>query len=130
MSAPFLFLDYDGVRHVDVVYRTSQGIVLHPASVFESTPLLVAALASYPEVRIVLSTSRVRILDVAYSRKQLPGLQGRVIGATWDSQMVAALLAYNIGSPRMPRQKSTCLGAAIQSCRSQRSRRTPSLDLR
>lgn len=89
-SRPVLFLDYDGVLHPDAVYRTSQGIVLRRQGLrlFEWAPLLEAALAPHPEVRIVLSTSWVRVVDFDHSRQRLPpGLQTRVIGATWHSQM-------------------------------------------
>jgi hypothetical protein len=89
-SELILFLDYDGVLHPDAVYRTSQGIVLRREGLrlFEWAPLLEAALAPYPEVRIVLSTSRVRVVDFDHSRRRLPPrLQARVIGATWHSQM-------------------------------------------
>lgn len=51
-------------------------------------PFLVDALAPYPRVRIVLSTSWVRHLHFSRACRYLPeALRHRVIGATWHSSM-------------------------------------------
>ena len=85
-----LFLDYDGVLHPDAAYLVNGRPQLRAAgSLFMCAPILVEALAPYPQVQIVLSTSWVRVLK-SFSRTQayLPAaLQARVIGATWHSAM-------------------------------------------
>jgi hypothetical protein len=90
-SEPILFIDYDGVLHPDAVYRMSQGIVLRREGLRlfrRGISLLEAVLATHPEVRIVLSTSWAREVDFDHSRQRLSrGLQARVIGAMWHSQM-------------------------------------------
>lgn len=90
MTAPVLFLDFDGVLHPDAVYRVRGQIVLRRdgVSLFEWTPHLVEALAPHPDIRIVLSTSWVRVLGFNKACKRLPqALRERVIGATWHSSM-------------------------------------------
>jgi len=55
---------------------------------FENAELLVEALAPYPEVAIVLSTSWVRVLSYSLAKAYLPeALRSRVIGATFHSAM-------------------------------------------
>jgi len=55
---------------------------------FENAELLVQALAPYPEVAIVLSTSWVRVLSYSRAKAYLPeALRSRVIGATFHSAM-------------------------------------------
>ena len=50
-------------------------------------PILDALLAPHPDVRIVLSTSWVRVRSFNFARKQLtPSLQKRVIGATFHNR--------------------------------------------
>lgn len=82
-----LFLDFDGVLHADDVYRTKKGIViLGGGTLFEHASLLVAALEPHPEVKIVLSTSWVRVFGFSQAKKRLlPQLQDRVVGATYHS---------------------------------------------
>lgn len=86
---PILFLDYDGVLHPDDVYLECGQPVLHATGhLFMWAPLLEDALADYPDVRIVLSTSWARELRFARARDRLPqGLRSRVVGATWHSAM-------------------------------------------
>jgi len=86
---PVLFLDYDGVLHPDEVYLERGRPVLRArGELFIWVPLLEAALAPHPRVRIVLSTSWARELRFATARDRLPpGLRARVIGATWHSTM-------------------------------------------
>lgn len=82
-----LYLDYDGVLHVDTVYfHPRRGIVMptEGRSLFEWLPILVHLLAPHPEVAIVLTTSWVRLRSFHFARRQLgPELQDRVIGATF-----------------------------------------------
>lgn len=85
-----LYLDYDGVLHPDAVYREKDRIVLRRdgLSLFEWAPLLDETLAGFPGVQIVLSTSWVRVLSFATAKTWLPaGLQARVVGATYHSEM-------------------------------------------
>jgi len=85
-----LYLDFDGVLHPDAAYWSPRGVVLqgHPGhALFEHVPLLESALAPYPDVRIVLSTSWVPDLGFSRARKRLgPQLAQRVIGATFHSR--------------------------------------------
>lgn len=80
-----LFLDFDGVLHPDCVYQIRGKIVLNRdcMSLFEWAPILVELLAPYPEIRIVLSTSWVRVLGYDEALGWLPeDLRVRVDGAT------------------------------------------------
>lgn len=87
-----LYLDYDGVLHPDEVYVTrSQGIALRAKDhvLFEGAPRLIEMLAPYPELRIVLSTTWVRILGFERAKGYLPvSLAGRVIGATFHRRLM------------------------------------------
>lgn len=82
-----LYLDFDGVLHDDdVVWSRKRGIHMRTPSrfLFEWMPILEFLLQSYPEVKIVLSTSWVRVKSFDLAKKQLsPSLQSRVIGATF-----------------------------------------------
>ncbi|MBF3971709.1 HAD domain-containing protein [Burkholderia pseudomallei] len=89
-----LFLDWDGVLHPEsVFFFPRKGPVLVDAPghrLFEHCELLEGMLAPYPDLRIVLSTSWVRRYRGSIrrlSRKLTPGLQARVIGATYHSRM-------------------------------------------
>lgn len=85
-----LYLDFDGVLHPEDVCLVKNKPVLFRdgMSLFEWAPLLENALEPFPDVRVVLSTTWVRVKSFAYAKKQLPdGLQKRVVGATWHSQM-------------------------------------------
>lgn len=84
-----LFLDYDGVLHPDSAYLMRGGPVLRgDGELFMWVDLLVAALADYPKVQIVLSTSWVRMLGFRRARDFLPeSLRERVIGGTFHSAM-------------------------------------------
>ena len=93
MSKTILYLDYDGVLHPEPVYRHPRGGMYfgleHAGhSLFEYAEVLVEALAPYPEVAIVLSTSWVRVLSYSQAKAYLPeALRSRVIGATFHSAM-------------------------------------------
>lgn len=87
---PIVFLDYDGAMHPDEAYLTKIGLVMKaPGHAFmENAKYLIEALDPYPEVKIVLSTSWVRMLRFSRAKYYLPEvLQERVIGATWHSEM-------------------------------------------
>ncbi|NYE62465.1 hypothetical protein FHW58_003680 [Duganella sp. 1224] len=81
------YLDYDGVLHHDDVYWSrKKGIHMRApgATLFEWAYILEQLLAPFPEVRIVLSTSWVRVKSFDFAQKQLPrGLRERVVGATF-----------------------------------------------
>ena len=87
-----LYLDFDGVLHHEAVHwHPRRGVYLKAPSefrLFQHAELLESLLAPFPDVRLVLSTSWVRVLGYNRSRKHLPsGLRGRVIGATYHSDM-------------------------------------------
>lgn len=96
-GAPVLYLDFDGVlHHENVLWHPRRGVFAGPPGfeLFEHAALLDELLRPYPAVRIVLSTSWVR--EVGYSRsvKRLPpGLQARVVGATFHSEMDKVLFS-------------------------------------
>ena len=86
-----LFVDYDGVFHPARVFlkdgkpelASDGGEVL-----FMWTPLLESALASHPDIQIVLSTSWVHVLGFDTARNRLSdALRKRVTGATWHAAM-------------------------------------------
>lgn len=88
-----LYLDFDGVLHPnDVWHLVDEGPVLGEASaghtLFEHAATLEEALAPYPHVGIVLSTSWARGFGLQYATARLPAsLQSRVIGATFDPEL-------------------------------------------
>lgn len=93
-----LYLDYDGVLHHENVLRhPRRGIYLDAPpefTLFQHAALLETLLEPYPAIRIVLSTSWVRVLGYSRSVKRLPpGLRERVIGATYHSRMNADAFA-------------------------------------
>lgn len=99
-SGSMLYLDFDGVLHPESVYLLhKRGPQLQHApghSLFEHCSRLEDVLAPYPGVHIVLSTSWVRRYrgSVArVSRRLTPGLQARVVGATYHSRMDPAEFA-------------------------------------
>lgn len=85
-----LYLDFDGVLHDEQVYfHPRRGICLDTPNrtLFEWMPILDDLLAPHAEVKIVLSTSWVRIRDFSFAKSQLSStLQERVIGATFHSR--------------------------------------------
>jgi len=89
---PVLFLDFDGVLHPDIVYRTLGRIILgvDGVALFEWLPVLQEQLAQHADVQLVLSTSWVRVLGFNKTLRWLPpALRSRVVGATWHSAMNA-----------------------------------------
>lgn len=84
-----LFLDFDGVLHPDAAFLEKGRPVLRAeGELFMWAPFLVEALAPHPHVKIVLSTSWVRVRSFSRARDALPApLRKRVIGATWHTDM-------------------------------------------
>lgn len=84
-----LFLDYDGVLHPSDVYcEQGKPVLRADGELFMWAPILVHVLSPYPDLRIVLSTSWVRLLRFERAKQYLPdALRARVIGATWHSAM-------------------------------------------
>jgi hypothetical protein len=100
VTAITLFLDYDGVLHPDAAFLVNGRPELRAdGALFMWAPILEHALFPYPQVRIVLSTSWVQVLK-SFTRVRgflPPGLQSRVIGATWHS----AMARHHEGTHRM-----------------------------
>ena len=92
-----LYLDFDGVLHPDAVFWSrkrgpylDRPMLRFGHKLFEHCALLEELLEPYPSVRIVLSTSWVKVYDYSGARKRLSaGLKARCIGATWHSAMDA-----------------------------------------
>lgn len=89
-----LCLDFDGVLHPADVYVRQGPAGLEPylegeGELFQWAPLLVDALAPYPDVKIVLSTTwAATAIGYEGSVARLPAaLQWRVIGATANKMM-------------------------------------------
>ena len=87
-----LYLDFDGVlHHANCLWHPRVGAYLSAPDgyvLFQHAELLEEILTPYPEVRIVLSTSWVRVYGCTKAAKNLrPSLRQRVIGATFHSQM-------------------------------------------
>ncbi|PVX83666.1 HAD domain-containing protein [Paraburkholderia unamae] len=88
-----LYLDFDGVLHPEDVWRrpgTGPYVASPPGhTLFEHTELLSRCLEPYPELRIVLSTSWVRVFrSVRKVAGRLPlALRMRVVGATFHRAM-------------------------------------------
>jgi hypothetical protein len=92
-----LYLDFDGVLHPEDVWRRPGwgAYVATPPGhrLFEHAGLLAEVLAPYPDLRVVLSTSWVRVYNsVSKVARRLPdSLRARVVGATWHREMHADL---------------------------------------
>ncbi len=105
------YLDFDGVLHHEAVYRhPKRGIYLSPEAqaagrvLFEWAGHLEAALAPYPDVKLVLSTTWVRMLGFSRAKSYLPpALAERVIGATWHKRAHGEFDAYRQEFLAMPR---------------------------
>lgn len=89
-----LFLDFDGVLHPDDVYRTRNGLVLRaPGQLMMHTGILIEILKEFPQVKISLSTSWVRILGYRRACAALPPeLRALTVSSTWHSRMPRAPL--------------------------------------
>lgn len=87
-----LYLDFDGpLHHHEVYWYPKRGPVLKaapPHRLFQHAELLVAALAPYDDVKIVLSTSWVKFYGFRRTVAKLPAeLRHRAIGATFHRGM-------------------------------------------
>ena len=100
----YLYLDFDGVLHHEDVHikrvvTQRQGIKRHlyfgekawsdldDNKLLQHAQLLEQLLLPYPNVKIILSTSWVRVLGYSKARKKLPyGLRKRVVGSTFHSK--------------------------------------------
>lgn len=85
-----IFLDFDGVLHPDAVYRPrNKPLQLRAAGeLFMHASILEDALSPYPQAKVVLSTSWVKVLGYDRTVKKMPlKLAERVIGATWHDRM-------------------------------------------
>lgn len=87
-----LFLDFDGVLHPDDVYRTRSGLELRaPGQLMMHAGVLIEILKEFPQTKISLSTSWVRILGYRRARAALPPeLQALTVSSTWHSRMPKA----------------------------------------
>ncbi len=86
-----LYLDFDGVLHHDDVRLDlhNRPYLSGSGALFEYANRLTQMLAPYPHIKIVLSTSWVRVKRFSYSVGRLPvELRQRVIGATWHSRFM------------------------------------------
>lgn len=84
-----LYLDFDGVLHPDEAYwDRKKGVYLAvPGRLFMFSGHLIEALDPHPDVKLVLSTTWVRMLSYSRAKRFLPqALRDRVIGATWHSR--------------------------------------------
>jgi HAD domain in Swiss Army Knife RNA repair proteins len=80
---PVLYLDFDGVLHP---YPMDE-LEIPEDILFQFVPLLEAMLEPFPQVKIVLSTTWAKNKTGPGALLYLPpGLQCRVIGATWDQE--------------------------------------------
>ncbi|MBC8750179.1 hypothetical protein OKW43_005804 [Paraburkholderia sp. WC7.3g] len=88
-----LYLDFDGVLHPEnVLMRPGKGPFIESPDghkLFEHCELLEKVLLPYPGVKIVLSTSWVRVYKsvARVARKLTPELRARVVGATYHEAM-------------------------------------------
>lgn len=85
--APVLFLDFDGCLHPDNVRRVDGAPVLlaEGSQLFEHTQRLVGLLEPYPDLRVVLATSWVKVFGFDEALGRLPtSLRSRVVGTTYE----------------------------------------------
>lgn len=92
-----VYLDFDGVLHPEDVWRRpgwGPYVATPPGHrLFEHAELLAESLEPFPDVRIVLSTSWVRVYHSVFKvARRLPdALRTRVVGATFHEEMQADL---------------------------------------
>ena len=88
-----LYLDYDGVlQDEEVFFHPKRGIYMRTPgrTLFEWTYILEELLAPHPEVKIVLSTSWVRVKNFTFAKERLStSLQSRVVGATFHNRFMS-----------------------------------------
>lgn len=116
-----LYLDFDGVLHdEDVRWLPKRGIFLKTPgrTLFEWMPLLEELITPYPNIRLVLSTSWVRVRSYDFARSRLsPPLRSRVIGATFHKREMNketfAALPRGVQVMRDVERRRPCIWAAI-----------------
>jgi len=82
-NEPVLYLDFDGVLYPYPM--DDHSLEMPEDTLFKYEPLLEAQLQPYPQVKIVLSTTWAKNKTWPGALNYLrPGLQQRVVGATWD----------------------------------------------
>lgn len=97
LNEPTLYLDFDGVLHpADVRVTQAEprrprvyngGPTDHP--LLEHVHLLERILAPFGDVKIILSTSWVRVLGYEYTVQMLPlALRERVVGTIWRGELL------------------------------------------
>ena len=89
MNVDILYLDFDGVLHPDEAFLDAKGRVYlrGEGQLLEHATLLAEILAPFPNIKIVLSTSWVRMKSYSWVRRRLPEtLRQLTIGATWHSR--------------------------------------------
>ncbi len=87
-NGKILYLDFDGVLHPNEVYKYKKEVRMdyRGHSLFEWNDILEDILDNYPDLKIVLSTTWVRMTTFHKSKKRLPAsVQEKVIGATYHS---------------------------------------------
>ena len=89
-----LYLDFDGALHPDAVFKYPKPPTIRLQApgheLFESAPLLDQLLAQYPDIRIVLSTSRVQELGFDDARGgATPGLASPSLWSDLDGAIMA-----------------------------------------
>ena len=69
-----IYLDFDGVLHHYDVYldQRNRTILRGMGALFEYAPRLESILATYPNIKLVLSTSWVRVKGFQYATERLP----------------------------------------------------------
>lgn len=119
MTAPTMFLDFDGVLHpADVLWREGQWPELSEHlrathTLFEHSEALAGLLRPFPQVRLVLSTAWVRLYGYQAAASRLPKtLQDRLVGATFDpdrdsTQFTSVARGYQILSEVKRRRLKT-----------------------
>jgi Swiss Army Knife RNA repair-like protein len=84
-----IYLDFDGVLHPSAVwyeYGMREPRLRAPGhTLFESMPVLEAAISPYPALKVVLSTTWVQTFGFEHARDRLSeAIRPRVIGATYN----------------------------------------------
>lgn len=86
----WMYLDYDGVLQDDAVYwHPKRGIFMSTPgrTLFEWVYILEELVEPFPDLRIILSTSWVRVRSYEFAKSKLPiSLQQRVVGATFHNR--------------------------------------------
>lgn len=89
---PVLYLDFDGVLHPSEVYlKNGQPTLICDdpyVTLFCWAPILESILADFPDIKVRLSTSWVRVKSFDYAKDWLPkSIQDRITGGTFHRHM-------------------------------------------